>query len=82
MGGVYVAVGKHDVVHSFVDGFFRLLAEGCQCFLQSLAPFCHFEEQGQMCIRDRLIMILLLFVKSTLYKSFSENSSCRAVFFV
>ena len=47
MGGVYVAVGKHDVVHSFVDGFFRLLAEGCQCFLQSLAPFCHFEEQGQ-----------------------------------
>ena len=47
MGGVYVAVGKHDVVHSFVDGFFCLLAEGCQCFLQSLAPFCHFEEQGQ-----------------------------------
>nr|DAX21038.1 MAG TPA: hypothetical protein [Caudoviricetes sp.] len=29
-----------------------------------------------------MIMILLLFVKSTLYKSFSENSSCRAVFFV
>ena len=48
MGGIHVAVGEHDVVHSLVDGLFRLLAEGGKGFLQSLPSFRRFEEQGQL----------------------------------